>query len=80
MLPEVESLRVQEFVAYPQGRSHTFGLSIMNSKARFTRILLAQSAVARSIYNVHNNDFISRYIECATSCKRKIHFRSCCEG
>ena len=86
MLPEVEGVRVQTFVAskklYPQGRSHT---SVHQSSiARHTFMHAPYTCIISpkhgNGFNTRSNGFTRRYIEHVTSCKRKNHFVSCCEG
>ena len=82
MLPEVESLRVQSLwllkKALPSREEADISLSILNSI--LTLYVLIISPKHGSVLNTRSNDFIHTYIEYVTSCKRKNHFVSRCEG
>ena len=54
-------------------------LSIINSKHVFTSHVYVRGIRPRAL-NTCSNDFICRYIERVTSCKRKNRFGSRCEG
>ena len=83
-LLEVESLRVQSFVAsykaLPSREEPDISLSIVNSKACFILVRYAHNISPKHCSALNTcKDFIRRYIECLTSHTRKNHFGSRCE-